>query len=150
MSETADWDSWLANEDSVDVLAPEGYDDHAALERLKALWRRLTSDLATYEVRRPEPNWYQDSTAMADYRVTAKGDSKPFAAALAWILLSHFGDLATVKDCHDPALLAKIRGALEDFGLRYIPYDYVRHTTAGAERCSVSAGQIDIFHTSWT
>ena len=67
---------------------------------------------------------YQDSTGLVEYRITAKGDSRPFARTLAWILLSHFGDLATVKDCPDPELIAKVRSILEDFGLKYIPYDY--------------------------
>lgn len=131
MRDTAEWDSWLANEDSVNALAPEGYDDDAALARVKRLRQRLTSALATYEVRAASPELYQDSTGLAHYRVTAKGDSAPFASALAWIVLSHFGDLATVKDCHDPDLLAKIRGVLEDFGLKYIPYDYVAGKTYG-------------------
>lgn len=55
--------------------------------------------------------------------------SQVIASALAWILLSHFGELATVTDCHDPELLAKIRDVLEDFGLRYIPYDYAASRT---------------------
>jgi hypothetical protein len=90
---------------------------------------RLISALATHEIRAASPELYQDSTGLAHYRVTAKGDSRPFAPALAWIRLSHFGDLATVKDCHDPQMLAKIRGVLEEFGLKYIPYDYLAGKT---------------------
>jgi hypothetical protein len=129
MSEIAVWDKWLADEDSVNALAPTGYDDYAARMRVKALGQRLTGALATYEVRPGSTELYQDSTGLAEYRITAKGDSKPFAPSLAWILLSHFGDLATVKDCHDLKLLAQIRSVLEDFGLKYIPYDYVAGKT---------------------
>jgi hypothetical protein len=139
MSETADWEKWLTDEDSVDALAPEGYDDHAARIRVKALGQRLTSALATYEVRAASPELYQDSTGLSDYRVTAKGDSRPFALALAWILLSHFGDLATVKDCYDPEMLAKIRSVLEDFGLKYIPYDYLASKTYNG-KCKALVG----------
>lgn len=123
------WDKWLVDEDSVNALAPTGYDDYAARMRVKALGQRLTGALATYEVQPGSPELYQDSTGLAHCRIAAKGDSGPFAPSLAWILLSHFGDLATVKDCHDPELLAQIRSVLEDFGLKYIPYDYVANTT---------------------
>jgi hypothetical protein len=94
------WNEWLAAEDSESVLAPKGYDEHAARLRVK------------------------DSTALVDYRVSAKGDSGPFAPALAWIVLSHFGMLATVVDCQDSDLLARIARLLENLGLQYIPYDY--------------------------
>jgi hypothetical protein len=114
----------LADEDSVNALAPTGYDDYAARMRVKDLGHRLTGALAAYEVRPGSTELYQDSTGLAEYRITAKGDSRPVAPTLAWILLSHFGDLATVKGCPDPELIAKIRSVLEDFGLKYIPYDY--------------------------
>jgi len=45
------------------------------------------------------------------------------------VLQSHFGVLATVKDCVDPNLLARIRTVLNEAGLKYIPHDYVAHTT---------------------
>jgi hypothetical protein len=124
MSDTAEWDRWLADADSVNALAPDEYNDDAALARVKALRQRLIDVLVTYEITAAGPELYQDSTGLAHYRVTAKGDKRPFADALAWIVLSHFGDLATVKDCHDPDLLTKIRRVLEDFGLKYVPYDY--------------------------
>jgi hypothetical protein len=76
MSETAEWDRWLADADSVKALAPDGYDDHAAVILVKALRQPLTNALANYEVRAASTELYQDSTGMADYRVTAKGDSK--------------------------------------------------------------------------
>jgi hypothetical protein len=139
MSETADWDRWLANEDSVHALAPEGYDDDAALVRVKALWHRLKSAITTHEVSTASTELYQDSTGTAGYRVTEKADTGPFASALAWILLSHFGYLATVKDCHDLELLAKIRSVLEAFGLRYIPYDYVAGRTYNG-KCAALVG----------
>jgi hypothetical protein len=129
MSEAAEWDIWLANEDSVNALAPEGYDDDAALARVKALRQGLTNALDTYEVRAGSPELYQDSTGLVHYRVIAKGDSGRLAPTFAWVLLSHFGDLATVKDCHDPELLTKIRSVLDDFGLKYIPHDYAAGKT---------------------
>lgn len=129
MSDTTNWDNWLRNEDSLNVLAPNGYDDHAASLRAKDLGRRLTDSLATYEVRRSSTELYQDGTGLVDYRITAKGDSGPLASTLAWVLLSHFGALATVKDCSDPDLIDKIRTLLEDFGLKYIPYDYAARKT---------------------
>ncbi len=129
MNETGEWDRWLFNADSDNALTPEGFNYHDALARVKALRQRLTSALATYEVRTASPELYQDSTGLTHYRVTAKGDLRPFAPTLAWILLSHFGDLATVKDCQDQELLTKIRSVLEDFGLKYIPYDYAAGKT---------------------
>lgn len=135
----AQWDKWLANEDSVNALAPDGYDSDAALPRVKSLRARLISALSTYEIQAASPEMYQDSTGLAHYRVTAKGESKPFSATLAWILLSHFANLATVKDCHDPQLLAKIRGVLENFRLEYIPYDYVVGKTYEG-RCKALVG----------
>jgi hypothetical protein len=139
MSETADWDRWLADEDSVHPLTPDGYDYGAELVRVKALRQRLVSALATYDVRAASPELYQDSTGLAHYRVTAKGDSKPFSPTFAWLLLSHFGDLATVKDCHDPELLANVRSVLEDFGLNYIPYDYLAGETYNG-KCGALVG----------
>lgn len=124
MNTPAEWNKWLAESDSVESLAPEGYDDHAAQVRAEALGRRLTSSLATYEVRRGSTELYQDSTGLVGHRVTAKGDVRPFAPTLAWVLLSHFGDLATVKDCQESELLAEICRVLGAFGLKYIPYDY--------------------------
>jgi hypothetical protein len=139
MSETGDWDRWLADEDSVHALAPEGYDDDAALVRVKALWHQLKSVITQHEIRSASTELYQDSTGMAGYLVTKKGDTGPFASPLAWILLSHFGVLATVKDCHDLELLAQIRRVLEGFGLRYIPYDYVTGRTYNG-KCAALVG----------
>jgi hypothetical protein len=139
MSETAKWDSWLATEDSVNALAPEGYDDDAALVRVRALRQRLISAVAPLEIRTASPELYQDSTGLAHYRVTAQGDTGSFVPVLAWILLSHFGDLATAADCHDPQLLARIRGVLEDFGLKYIPYEYADGKTYNG-KCKALAG----------
>jgi hypothetical protein len=93
------------------------------------LWKQLTSALDDCEVRPPTPDWYQDSTALADIRIATKADTRTFAPALAWILLSHFGRLATVKDCQDAELLSRIQRALQDSGLRYIPYDYAASKT---------------------
>lgn len=139
MNETANWDSWLTNEDSVNALAPEGYDDDAALARVKALRQGLTNALGTYEVRAGSPELYQDSTGLVHYRILAKGGSGRLAPTFAWILLSHFGDLATVKDCHDPELSASIREVLTDFGLKYIPYDYVAGKTYNG-KCKALVG----------
>jgi hypothetical protein len=129
MTETVKWDKWLTDEDSAHSLEPEGYDDDAARVLVRALWYQLKSVITTHEVRAASTELYQDSTGMAGYRVTAKGDTAPLASPLAWILLSHFGNLATVKECEDLELLSKIRGVLKDFGLRYIPYDYVASRT---------------------
>lgn len=139
MNETVEWDKWLADEDSVHPLAPEGYDDDAARVRVRALWHQLKSVITTHEVRAASTELYQDSTGMAGYRVSAKGDTAPLASSLAWILLSHFGNLATVKDCEDFQLLAKIRCVTEDFGLRYIPYDYAAGKTYNG-KCAALVG----------
>ena len=101
-----------------------GYDDHTSEVRARALGQRLISALAEYEVRLGSTELYQDSTGLVGHRVTVKGDVRRYAPTLAWVLLSHFGDLATVKDCQELELLAKIRGVLEEFGLKYIPYEY--------------------------
>jgi hypothetical protein len=127
MIESAEWDAWLAKEDSIHALAPEGYDDDVALARVKELRQRLANVLAKYKVSAASPELYQDSTGLAGYRITADGGWR--SPALAWVLLSHFGKLATVKDCQDLDLLADIRGALEGDGLKYIPYSYVANKT---------------------
>ena len=124
MNEGKEWDRWLAAEDSVKALAPDGYDDDTARARVKALRDRLAGALVAYEIRAASSELYQDSTGLTHYRVTAKGDLRPFAQTLAWVLLSHFGELTTIKGCQDPALLDSIRGVLEGFGLKYVPYDY--------------------------
>ena len=116
INEAADWDRWLEYEDSPNESAPEGYVDDAALVRVKSLRQRLTSSLAAYEVRTSNPDWHQDGTGLVGYRVTAKGDSRPFATALAWILLSRFGTLATIKGCDDPELLARLCSELDTSG----------------------------------
>jgi hypothetical protein len=129
VSTTEEWDKWLVELDSTEALAPDGYDDHAGRILAKTLGQRLISALASYEVQCGTTELYQDSTGMVGHRVTAKGDLRPLAPTLAWVLLSHFGDLATVKGCHDPKLLANVRRVLEDLGLKYIPYDYVAGRT---------------------
>lgn len=139
MSESKEWDKWLANEDSVNALAPDGYDDGAAVVRVKTLRQRVANALSAYDVGSGSPELYQDGTGLAHYRVTAKGDLRPFAPTLAWIVLSHFGELATVKECQDQELLTKILGALQDFNLKYIPYDYAASKTY-AGRCKSLIG----------
>ena len=59
--------------------------------------------------------------------------------ALGWILLSHFGDLVTIRDCHVPELFTKIRSVVEDFGLKYIPFDYVAGRTYNG-KCAALVG----------
>ena len=76
-------------------------------------------------MRTASPELYQDGTGLADFRVTSLGDSRPIGGTLAWIVLSHFGDLATVQGCTDLALLAEIRGVLEEVGLKYVDYQYL-------------------------
>ena len=70
-----------------------------------------------FEVRVGSGDLYQESTGLAGHRITAKGDRSPVAPALAWVVQSHFGVLATVADCQDPELLLKIRGVLDCAGL---------------------------------
>jgi hypothetical protein len=118
------WDGWLAAEDSPSVLAPKHFDHEAAMVRAKELRPLIVAGLDGYEVNAGSPELYQDSTGFVDFRVTAKDDSGPFAHALAWIVLSHFGILATVVDCEDSDLLARIARLLENLGLQYIPDDY--------------------------
>ena len=129
MNQKEEWDRWLTEADSVHALAPETYDDLAARIRVRALGLRLIHALPEYEVRLGSDELYQDSTGLIGHRITAKGDLRPFAPTFAWVLLSHFGVLATVADRPDPDLLVKIRGVLDDAGLRYIPHDYVANTT---------------------
>jgi hypothetical protein len=52
MNPSDQWDPWLAEVDSVQALAPEGYDDDSGRIRVKTLWQRLTDALATYEASR--------------------------------------------------------------------------------------------------
>ena len=118
------WDEWLAAEDSVSVLAPKTFDHEAALLRLKELRPQIVAGLEGYEVQAGSPELYQDSTGWVHLRVTAKGDSGPFAPALAWIVLSHFGKLVTVTYAQDSELLDRIAQLLENLGLQYVPYDY--------------------------
>lgn len=125
MSESEEWDRWLVSEDSDNVLGPTGFDYQVALVRVNALHLRLIRAFVAYEVSTVSPLMYQDSTGMTSYRVSPKGDRRPFASPLALIVLSHFGELATVKDCQDPELLTRIRDILQDSGLKYIPYDYI-------------------------
>lgn len=139
MDQRNQWDQWLAEADSVQPLAPEGYDDDAAKVRVRTLWPWLADALATYEVRRGSSELYQDGTGLAGYRVTRKGDTGPFDRALAWILLSHFANLATVHNCLDSELLIKSRAALEKFGLRYIPHEYMSAKTYNG-KCKALAG----------
>lgn len=124
MTQFSTWDQWLAAEDSASVLAPKDFDHEAGLLRVKALRPQIVAALDAYEVKAGSPELYQDSTGFVNFRVTAKGDSGPFAPALAWIVLSHFGKLATITGCQDSELLNRIAQLLENLGLQYIPYDY--------------------------
>jgi hypothetical protein len=133
------WDLWLAEADSVRVLAPEQYDEDATLARAKTLRDQLVRTFAEYEVRAARADLYQDGTALTHYRFTSKGDSKPFAPTLAWILVSHFGKLATVQGCDDSQLLTRIVREFENFGLRYIPDDYLRGKTYNG-KCTALTG----------
>src|SRR5262249_32568382 len=73
------------------------------------------------------------------FQITAKGDLRRFASTFAWIQLSHFGVLATVSGCEDLELLARIRGELQDFGLKFIPYEYVAGQTYRG-KCNARVG----------
>jgi hypothetical protein len=124
MTNSFTWDEWLDAEDSVSVLAPKSFDHEAARQRVVFLRQRLVAALEDYEIRASSLDLYQDSTGMVSFRVTAKGEATPVAPTLAWIVLSHFGNLATVIDCQDLALRSRTGRFLEEFGLQYIPYDY--------------------------
>jgi hypothetical protein len=129
MSRISMWDQWLAAEDSTSPLAPKDYDERDARARAQVLGSELVNALFDYEVRRPIPDLYQDSTALADIRVTAKGDTEPMVSSLAWIVLSHFGRLVTVEGCQDAILLRRIEKVFEDLGLQYVPYAYASSET---------------------
>jgi hypothetical protein len=124
MTQNAIWDEWLLAADSPSVLAPKSFDHEGAFMRLKILRPQLVAALDQYQVKVGSPELYQDSTGFVNFRVTTKGDSGPFAPALAWIVLSHFGKLATVIDCQDPDLLARLAKLLDNLDLQYIPFDY--------------------------
>lgn len=125
MNSIAQWDRWLADEDSPNALAPETYDDDAALARVRALRDRMVRRLSRYQVQAASPELYQDGTGLTHFRVTSPTDLRPIGGTLAWVLLSHFGDLATVKDCNDPALLAEVCRVLQEMGYKYIDYEYL-------------------------
>lgn len=139
MNETKQWDDWLASADSENVLDPAGYDEFAAQARVKAVRDRLRSTLAPLEVRASSTALFQDGTAMAHCRVMSQGHTTPMAPTLAWILLSHFGDLTTVVECSDPELLARISRILLDLGLEYIPVEYLAGKTYDG-KCGVLVG----------
>lgn|ERR1700722_2348724 len=124
MTQHSTWDQWLAAEDSASVLAPKDFDHEAGLLRVKALRPQIVAALDGYEVKAGSPELYQDSTGFVHFRITAKGDSGPFAHTLAWIVLSHFGKLATITDCQDTELLTRVEQLLENLGLQYIPHGY--------------------------
>jgi hypothetical protein len=127
------WDEWLAAEDSASVLAPKGYDEHAARTRVKAFGPQIVAGLHGYGVQAGSPELYQDSTGLVHFRVATEGDSGAFAPTLAWIVLSHFGALVTVTDCQDSELLDRIAELLENLGLRYIPHDYAANKIYGGQ-----------------
>jgi hypothetical protein len=125
MNRIEKWNRWMAAADSTRALAPEGYDDDAALARVRALNERVSREFAEYSVKTASPALYQDSTGLSHCRIASReGD-----VTLCWIVLSHFGALATVKDCSDAQLLAKVTGLLEELGLEYIDYDYLANNT---------------------
>jgi len=105
------------------VLAPRNFDREAARARVKEWQPQIVAGLDGYEVKAGSPELYQDSTGFVDFRVCAKGESGPFAPTLAWIVLSHFGMLATVVDCQDSDLLA--RALCVDFNDEFRPEDHL-------------------------
>lgn len=125
--------------DSTHALSPEVYDDDAKSAFVLRLYQRLVGVLAAYEVMFGNPSLYQDSTGLAHYRVTEKGRAGFSDASLAWVVLSHFGELVTVRDCYDYELLGMISGVLEEAGLKYIPYEYVE-AKKYEDKCKILAG----------
>jgi hypothetical protein len=131
---TPQWEKWLAEEDSPNALAPDTFDEDAALVRVKAVRDRLVSRLSGYKVQTASLGLYQDGTGLTHFRITLPTPASSSVASstdgtLAMALLSHFGDLATIEQCSDPELLAEIRSVLEELGFKYLDYDYLASTT---------------------
>lgn len=140
MNSTEQWAIWLAEADSDRALAPPDYDDAAADALVREVSRRLRDAVAPYVVRPGSSALYQDSTGLAEIRITVPDDSGQFPRAPTWVVLTHFGNLATVQECSDAKLLARIVAELEAAGLHYIPYDYL-HRTIYQGRCKELFGR---------
>jgi hypothetical protein len=129
MSESVRWEAWLAEADSVEALAPAEYHAHAALVRVKALYPRLRQALPEYKVSATATDLYQDGTGLAGYRGDFAGAVRPLRPFACLYGSFPFRNLSTVEGCNDPDLLARIRGTLDNFGLRYIDHEYLATRT---------------------
>jgi hypothetical protein len=127
MNPTDEWDALLTAADSAQLLAPEDYDDFAAFEQARALHLMLTRRFPEYTVRTASPELYQDSTGLTHSRLRPKGSTEPEypVTDAVFVVLSHFGDLATVHHCDDAKLLMEIREVLQELGCKYIDCSYV-------------------------
>src|SRR3569833_416512 len=128
------WQKWLAEEDSPNALAPDTFDEHAALVRVKEVRDRLVSRLRGCKVQTASLDLYQDGTGLTHFRIMPPTSASSSVSSwkdgtLAMALLSHFGDLATIDQCGDPVLLSEIRSVLEEMGFKYLDYDYLASTT---------------------
>jgi hypothetical protein len=124
MTNPSTWDSWFEAEDTPTALAPIHFDHEASQQWVGVVRQRLIASLADHEIQASSLELYQDSTGMVSFRVTAKGEKTPFAPTQAWIVLSHFGRLATVMDCPDSKLRSRIGQLLAEIGLQYVPHHY--------------------------
>jgi hypothetical protein len=120
MDQSERWDEWLADADSVNDLAPNGYDPDATMARVRALHERVSRGLPEYKVTTESPEVFQDGTCLTHCRIASANSD-----TVGWILISNFGQLATVQDCSDPELLSRIQSLLQELGLKYIDYDYL-------------------------
>jgi len=120
------WDSWLSESDSASALAPDDYDNEASDARAAELNNRLRGALAPYKIKCLGPDVFQDGTGLTQCWVLPRtADPRTVDGALASVMLSHFGDLATIRDCKDPELFERIRGVLEELRLKFIDVDYL-------------------------
>jgi hypothetical protein len=126
MTQNIEWNTWLADADSVEPLAPEDYDHDENVARRSALRDGLSRGLHGYQVKTAPLDLYQDGTGLVHSGISPEGvDARQLRATLAWVVLSRFGRLATVEDCKDAALLGAIRKVLDGLGLRYIDHEHL-------------------------
>jgi hypothetical protein len=130
MNDTAAWDKALAAADDPNALEPGDFDDSVAWAQMTALHWHLARSLNDLRIETASPELFKEGTAFASSRIMEKtADPERFESTLAFVVLSHFGDLVTVARCSDPTLLARLIDVLSAFGLRYVDHDYVAAKT---------------------
>lgn len=123
------WKRLLDEADSSFALAPEDFDADEQDRRAKGFHVHLTQALPDFQVSTSSTAVYQDGTGLVECRVTRKEVQLSHSLdAVAWIVLSHFGHLATIAGCQDPILESRIRAALKDCGLDWIDHAYLEKT----------------------